>query len=470
LSGLAKLNLSGFPGGPSIGSLGEQTMNRAFDHHLPRVISRRQACGLFAKAGVASVFGSVPLRDLGQGSTSTVTGKSVPALRDFDALLLDYLKQNKSVPGASLAIARDGRVIYARGFGWADVEARQAVQPDSLFRIASVSKTFTSAAIMLLVQRGRLKLSDTAFPLLDIDVPLDKKSQVDTRLNTITIHHLLSHTAGWARGSAKNPFETWTGFDPMFFSVEIAKSLGVPPPAGPVDIVRFMTTRPLDFDPGARYAYSNFGYCVLGRVIEKVSGVAYGEFVRNELLQPLGIKDARLGKSLLSGRAPHEVHYYPSGDKRANSKNVFGGPDVQWCYGGFELEAMDSHGGWLATPSDLVRFAASLEMPTRLGALNAESIQKTFARPMQTGYAANGIELPAYYAYGWHVQSTVPEGTEHWHDGLFGGTSALVMRRRDGVVWAVTFNTENDDSRQVPSEVMAPHINQLADSITKWPV
>jgi CubicO group peptidase (beta-lactamase class C family) len=114
-------------------------------------------------------------------------------LRDFDALLLDYLMQNKSVPGASLAIARDGRVIYARGFGWTDVETREAVQPDSLFRVASASKTFTSAAIMLLVQRGRLKLSDTAFPLLDINVPLDKKSQVDTRLNTVTIHHLLSH-------------------------------------------------------------------------------------------------------------------------------------------------------------------------------------------------------------------------------------------------------------------------------------
>jgi N-acyl-D-amino-acid deacylase len=391
-------------------------------------------------------------------------------LRDFDALLLDYLKQNKSVPGASLAIARDGRVIYARGFGWADVETREAVQPDSPFRVASVSKTFTSAAIILLVQRGRLKLSDTAFPLLDINVPLDKKSKVDARLNTITIHHLLSHTGGWERTSAKNPFETWTGFDPMFFPVEIAKSLGVPSPAGPGDIVRFMATRPLEFDPGTRYAYSNFGYCVLGRVIEKISGVTYGEFVRNELLQPLGIKDARLGKSLLSGRAPHEVHYYPSGDNRANSKNVFGGPDVQWCYGGFELEAMDSHGGWIVTPSDLVQFAASLEVPTRLGALNAESIHKTFARPMETGYAANGIELPAYYAYGWHVQSSVPEGTEQWHDGLFGGTSALLMRRRDGIAWALAFNTENDDNREVPSEVMAPHINQLADSMTKWPV
>jgi len=443
-------------------------VNQAFGAHSAKVISRRQVCSLFAKAGMASALTTLPLRDLAQGSTASITGKDVPALRDFDALLLNYLKRSKSIPGASLAIARDGRIIYARVFGYADIEAREAVQPDSLFRIASVSKTFTSAAIMFLVQRGRLNLSDPAFALLDIPVPLDKKSQVDARLNTITIHHLLCHTGGWARTSAKNPFETWTGFDPMFFPVEIARNLEVRSPAGPADIVRFMTTRPLDLDPGARYAYSNFGYCVLGRVIEKVSGVPYGEFVRNELLQPLGIKDARLGKSLLSGRAPHEVHYYPSGDKRPNSKNVFGGPDVQWCYGGFELEAMDSHGGWIATPSDLVWFAASLEVPTRLGALDAESIQRMFARPAETGYAANGVDLPYYYAYGWHVQSTVPEGTEEWHDGLFGGTSALVMLRRDGIVWALTFNTENDDNKQVPSEVLAPRINLLADSITKW--
>ena len=320
-------------------------MTQAFNHHSSRVVSRRQACGLFAKAGVASVLSALPLRDLAKASTASITGKDVPALRDFDALLLEYLKRNKSVPGASFAIARDGLVLYARGFGYADVKRREAVQPDSLFRIASVSKTFTSAAIMLLVQRGRLKLLDQAFPLLNIEVPSDKKSQVDARLNTITIHHLLCHTGGWARGSAKNPFETWTGFDPMLFPIEIAQSLGVPPPPGPADIVRFMTTRPLDFDPGARYAYSNFGYCVLGRVIEKVSGVSYSEFVRNEVLRPIGIEDVRLGKSLLSSRAPREVHFYPSGDKRPSSKNVFGGPDVQWCYGGFELEAMDSHGG-----------------------------------------------------------------------------------------------------------------------------
>jgi N-acyl-D-amino-acid deacylase len=262
----------------------------------------------------------------------------------------------------------------------------------------------------------------------------------------------------------RNPFETWTGFDPMFFPVEIAQSLGVPSPATPADIIRFMITRPLDFAPGTRYWYSNFGYCVLGRVIEKVSSMPYGEFVQGELLHPIGIDDISLGKSLQSQRASKEVRYYPSGDRKPDSKNVYGGPNVQFCYGGFDLEAMDSHGGWIASATSLVRFANSLEVPPR-GPLNLESIERTFSRPPETGTALNGVDLSSYYSYGWHVDATVPHGQSTWHDGLFSGTSSFLMRRSDGIVWALVFNTDKDDNERVPSEVIAPQINRIADSI-----
>jgi CubicO group peptidase (beta-lactamase class C family) len=432
-------------------------------------ISRRDACALILKTGLALKTAALPLNGFAQTGTIPVTGKTVLELEGFDNLLHGYLRQNPSVPGASLAIARNGLLIYARGFGYSDLETRDTVKPDSRFRIASVSKTFTSAAIMLLVQRGRLKLSDKAFPLLDLTMPFGEKSPLDSRLNSITVHQLLCHTGGWSRNLGRNPYETWTGFDPMFYPVQIAKSLGVASPASPTEIVRFMLTRPLDFDPGSRYWYSNFGYCVLGRIIEKVSGTSYEEFVRNEIFRALGIEDVELGKSLLSQRASREVRYYPSGDKSPNSKSVYGGPDVQWCYGGFDLEAMDSHGGWIASPSSLVRFGASLEIPVRGGPLNADSIEQLFSRPAETGIASNGVDLASYYAYGWHVDATVPRGRSEWHDGLFAGTSAFLARRADGVVWAVTFNTESDDSKRVPAEVIAPQINSLADSIVKWP-
>lgn len=383
------------------------------------------------------------------------------AVDSVHGLVSEYVEQNKSVPGASLAIGRGRQIISARGFGCADLETREEVRPDSLFRIASVSKTFTSAAIMLLVQRGLIDLSTAAFPLLDLDLTQHARSRPDPRLNTITIHHLLCHTGGWARETATNPYESWTGFDPMFFPVEIADTLGVRSPAQPADIVRFMATMPLDFDPGTRYAYSNFGYCVLGRVIEKAASMPYEAFVQREILEPLGINHARLGRSLLSNRAPREVHYY-SGNGQPDSKNVFGGPDVPWCYGGFELEAMDSHGGWITTPSELLRFGASLDPSANHGNLAPESIGRLFRRPAETGYAAN-VELPSYYGYGWNVHATSADGIQAWHDGVFGGTSALLMRRPDGLVWALVSNTESDDTGQSPTQALAPDINRLLD-------
>jgi CubicO group peptidase (beta-lactamase class C family) len=227
-------------------------------------MSRRKALALATKAGLGTMV--LSRTSLAQTATVPISGRAVPELKHLDWLLVDYLRNNPSLAGASLAVARNGRVIYARAFGYADVDARLAAEPSSLFRIASVSKTFTSAAIMLLVQQGKLRLTDPVFPMLALEMPFHERAPLDPRLNSITVHQVLCHAGGWAANLARNPFETWTGFDPMFFTLQIAQSLGSESPAHPVDIVRFMMTRPLDFAPGAHYSYSNFGYCVLGRV------------------------------------------------------------------------------------------------------------------------------------------------------------------------------------------------------------
>ena len=88
-----------------------------------------------------------------------------------------------------------------------------------------------------------------------------------------------------------------------------------------MNVIRYMLSRPLDFDPGTRYAYSNFGYCVLGRLIEKLSGVAYEKFVQEKVLAPAGIKRMRLGASLDGKQAPGEVRYYTRSNEMAD--NVF---------------------------------------------------------------------------------------------------------------------------------------------------
>ena len=96
----------------------------------------------------------------------------------------------------------------------------------------------------------------------------------------------------------------------MFQNTAVTKAMGVPSPATCTDIIRWMLNRPLDFAPGQRYAYSNFGYCILGRIIEKVSGQPYETYLQQKILAPLGIGRMSIGSSLLSGRKPNEVKYY----------------------------------------------------------------------------------------------------------------------------------------------------------------
>src|SRR5207302_1075124 len=131
--------------------------------------------------------------------------------------------------------------------------------------------------------------------------PDDPDAHFDERWKDVTISHLLHHRGGWDRDKS---------FDPMFHSGPIVRELKIDPPAGADAVVRYMLRRPLDFTPGARYVYCNFGYCLLGRVIEKVTGERYEDYVKKEVLAPLGIGRMRQGRTLLKDRAPDEVKYY----------------------------------------------------------------------------------------------------------------------------------------------------------------
>ena len=127
-----------------------------------------------------------------------------------------------------------------------------------------------------------------------------------------------------------------------------------------------MLREPLQFEPGTKYAYSNFGYCLLGRVIEKVPASAYDEYVQHEVLAPLGIKDMHIGHTLLKDRRPNEVHYYSQAAWRRRSSVRTSASRSPWPYGGWYLEAMDSHGGWIASAADLVRFAVGVQRSRKM--------------------------------------------------------------------------------------------------------
>lgn len=390
------------------------------------------------------------------------TGRSDPRLAAFDRLMKQFLYEY-DLPGASLAVARRRRLLYARGFGYADGAAKEPVVPDALFRIASISKPLTAVAVLQLVERGRVKLEDSVFALLQLQPPSQGQGRLDPRWKKVTVRQLLQHRGGWDRRQS---------FDPMFRSPAIVAELQVPPPARPQDIIRYMLRRPLDFAPGARYAYSNFGYCLLGRVIEKVSGQRYEEYVRKEVLAPLGIRRMRLGATLPEKRACGEVKYHVP--DTATAAAVMGprlGKPVPLPYGAWCLESMDAHGGWLASASDLARFASAFNDPHTCKILSAQSIDILLARPPgAAGKEADGKARAAYYACGWMVRPVGDSGRANiWHAGSLDGTSALVVRRHDGLAWAVLFNSRHSIKKKEPAAAIDPLLHKAADTVTSWP-
>ena len=276
------------------------------------------------------------------------------------------------VPGASLAITKDGRLILAKGYGLANVEKQEPVQPDTLFRIASISKPITAVAVLKLVEDGLLNLDDRVFQILDRFQPPEGVRK-DPRLDDITVRHLLQHSGGWDRDR---------GYDPMFSTGKVENELGVRKPASCRDIIRFMLGQPLDFDPGTGYAYSNFGYCLLGRVIEEKTGQPYEEYVKERVLAPIGISRMHIGGTLPKNRADGEATYYGfPGQKWADSAMPDTPRRVPWPDGGFHLRTLDAHGGWVASAIDLVAFATSVDGSRAPPVIGPQSVQTMVARP-----------------------------------------------------------------------------------------
>ncbi|MSR32609.1 MAG: class A beta-lactamase-related serine hydrolase [Gemmataceae bacterium] len=394
-------------------------------------------------------------------------GLKDPGLASFDKLLDSFLKEHK-IPGASLAVAKGNQLVYAVGYGYAELpsSANQfqgvGMRPNTLLRIASISKPITAAAILKLVEAKKISLDDKVTSILGFDPLREGNAPLDERWKTITLRQLLEHTGGFDRDKS---------FDPMFRSIDIASASKKAPPATPPRIIRFMMGKQLDFTPGERYAYSNFGYCLLGRVIEKVTGMSYDAFVKEQILAPLGIADMRIGGSQLGQRAPHEALYYPPGMKK--SKSVFPPHEEALVpYGAWYQESLDAHGGWIATAPDLVRFATAMNAGAKPRVLKKESVEQMFAPPLGKREAGpDGKPNPVYYALGWNVRQVAGhDKINTWHTGLLQGTSTLLVRRHDGMTWAILFNGsfEMGPGKKQPASLIDPLLHQAANAVATW--
>lgn len=379
-------------------------------------------------------------------SPSTIVGP----FSSYDRLMNDLMERYHLMGGA-VAVTRNGKLAFAKGYGLADSGRRRPVGADSLFRIASISKPFTSAAILKLVEQGKLHLDDKAFDYLkDLHPPKDRTP--DPRLLHITIRQILHHTGGWDRNAS---------FDPMFRPIMEAEAVGAPAPASCETVIRYMLGQKLDFDPGTKFAYSNFGYCVLGRIIERVSGQTYEEFVKREILEPAEITRMKIGKSLKSDDAGGEVHYYGVGRARSVFPSIRG--LVPWPYGAFYLEAMDSHGGWIASAIDLVKFANAIDGRRGEALLSRESIAELTSRPAPP----MSQEDAAYYGLGWEIRPT-GHGANWWHTGSLPGTTTLLVRAENGYCWAAVFNGRPEGANKLAGELDGGMWKAFG-AVSEWP-
>ncbi|WP_339734794.1 serine hydrolase [uncultured Gimesia sp.] len=389
-----------------------------------------------------------------------VSGKDQKEFASLDQSIKEFLQEHHP-PGAAVAVSYRGRLVYARGFGYADREQKMQVQPDSQFRIASISKPITAVAVMKLVEQDKLELKTPVFDVLKKYRTELSKQDVDLRLKEITIQQLLNHTGGWDRS---------VSFDPMFRSVSFAKQLGKTPPAEPEDVIQVMLKHPLDFKPGERYAYSNFGYCLLGRVIETVTGKSYHEYIQQTICSPLHMTHTQMGKTLLKNRQQNEVKYYsPKVGSSVFSEEAL--EQVPQPYGAWYLEAMDSHGGWISSAPDLVRFATAFNNREQCPILNAPTISQMFERPDGlAGFDKTGNPKAIYYACGWSVRPFNKQGSEnHWHNGALPGTSTILVRRRDGINWAILFNTRYGNDKKNLSSLIDGQMHRWVNQIKDWP-
>jgi CubicO group peptidase (beta-lactamase class C family) len=379
-------------------------------------------------------------------------------LGSFDQLI-PQLMAKWNLPGGAIAITKDERLVFARGYGIADRDSGGPVKPDSLFRIASVSKSITAVAILKLFEVGKLDLDAKAFRLLNHLQP-PPKARVDPRLYEITIRQLLYHSGGWDREKS---------FDPLGHFREAASALKVPLPVNAETIIRYMMNRSLDFDPGTQHAYSNFGYCILGRVIERVSGQRYEDYVREQILTPIGITRMRVGHTLRKQRYPGEVCYYNApGVSQVRSALSSSGEKVPIQYGGYYLESMDSHGGWVASAIDLARFLAAVDgRGGRPDLLKPETINLMVARPQPPLW----VGTPVYYGMGWNVRP-LKQGAIWYHTGALAGSSmAIIVRTPKGLSWAVLFNSMPATLSELDPffAELDRIISQAVDNVTEWP-
>ena len=335
-----------------------------------------------------------------------------------------YMK-TYGAPGVAIAITKDGRLVYAAGFGYANKESGEEAGPTNLFRIASVSKQFTSAAILKLIEANKLGLGDHVFGpggRLASDFPTPSSN---TKINEITIKHLLEHVSGLNNGQDGSQ-------DPMFMNTGMDHH----------QLINWVLNDPfhkMTRNPNVTWEYLNFGYCLLGRVIEKVTGKTYEQYVRESVLTPAGITDMTIAANSEAQRKPREVKYYPTDAYNLN------------------VTRFDSHGGWLASSIDIARFLVRVDgSPAKPDILSKQS----YTEMMTASHVKDKNNVDFNYGFGWFV-------SPQWHNGCMEGTIAEEKALPNGMGFTFVVNTRPANDGCVGN--LDGVLQGIVSGVSAWP-
>ena len=322
-------------------------------------------------------------------------------LDHIDTTVKRFLEDNQ-VEGASLAMTKNGRLVFAQGYGLADVENNIDASPHHLWRVASISKPVTAVAIMRLKEEGKLALDEKVFgtgSILGCDYATCDSGYDEKELQ-ITVRHLLEHSAGYEWNSNDNP--VFSGNNNSLSPDDLIKKI--------------IEERTPNDEPGTTFKYSNFGYCILGRIIEKLTNQSYESYVRDSILTPMNATDMFVGGNL-SARHPNEVAYYSYPTSTAYK---------------YYFQHMDSFGGWITSPINLLKFTVQVD---------GFSSVPDFLQPGTITEMTTPSALNSYYALGWSVTAN-----SWWHNGGMPGTQTIFVRTNDEYTWAFFCNNRQPNS------------------------
>ncbi len=368
---------------------------------------------------------------------------NLPQTKKFDEQIERFIK-TWHIKGASIAVLKDEKLIFAKGYGWADEEKGIKTDVKHIFRIASVSKLITAATIMKLIEKGKLSLESKVFGEKGILNNSEFQDIRDQRIKNITVENLLRHQAGFTRRYG----------DPMFSTLEISKKLGIDSVPSKEQVIAYAVSKKLGYAPGLGTKYSNLGYVILSEVIEKVTGMGYEKYVQDSILKPAGCYDIHLAKNEYSKKYPNEVRYYEPDDQELVESFDGSGKMVHKCYGGSNIEGLYGAGGWVASPTELVKFVASIdEHPNVPDILSPKSIDKMVE------------SSPGKLPIGW--AKTYKNGD--WvRTGTLSGTSAMLRHQTNGYTWVFITNTSSWKGSNF-SKLIDGFFKKAINKVSFWP-